>query len=104
MADYSSHVLSRARERVAGSVGRVQSVVLDFRNPLHGLAHLSGKVLFAHTCNLYDNLATDELMRVGDRAYEPLVRASITPSEIVELAAVHGVEQETLVATVQQVL
>jgi hypothetical protein len=43
-------------------------------------------------------------MRVGDRAYEPLVRASITPAEIAELAAAHGVERDAVVATVQQVL
>ena len=49
----------------------------------------SGKVLFAHTCNLYDNLPTDEIMRVGDAAYEPLVRASITPDEIKEISAKH---------------
>jgi hypothetical protein len=55
------------------------------------VGHLRGKVLYAHTCNLYDNLPTDELMRVGDRAYEPLVRASITPGEIAELSAKHAI-------------
>lgn len=104
MADYSPHVLARAQQRLAGYGPRVQCLELDFRNPIDGLWHLRGKVLFAHTCNLYDNLPTDELMRVGDRAYEPLVRASITPAEIAELSAAHGVAQESLVATVQQVL
>jgi hypothetical protein len=104
MADYSPHVLARARERVAPYAGQVESLELDFRSPIHGLGHLRGKVLFAHTCNLYDNLPTDELMRVGDRAYEPLVRASITPGEIAELSAKHGVRQDALVQTVQQVL
>ena len=104
MADYSPHVLARARERVAPYGDRVQCLELDFRSPIHGLAHLRGKVLFAHTCNLYDNLPTDELMRVGDRAYEPLVRASITPGEVAELAAVHGISQHAIVPTVQQVL
>jgi len=104
MADYSPHVLARARARVAPYGDQVECLELDFRSPIHGLAHLRGKVLFAHTCNLYDNLPTDELMRVGDRAYEPLVRASITPHEIAELSANHGIGEDALVHTVQQVL
>jgi hypothetical protein len=104
MADYSPHVLQIARERVAAYGELVEGLELDFRNPIHGLAHLRGKVLFAHTCNLYDNLPTDELMRVGDRAYEPLVRASITPGEATELARRYGIGQEDLVPTVQRIL
>jgi hypothetical protein len=104
MADYSPHVLQIARERVAPYGDLVEGLELDFRNPVHGLSHLRGKVLFAHTCNLYDNLPTDELMRVGDRAYEPLVRASITPGEVDELAARYGIPQDELVQTVQKVL
>ena len=104
MADYSSHVLVRARERVAAYRDHVDSIELDFRNPIHGLGHLRGSVLFAHTCNLYDNLPTDELMRVGARAYEPLVRASITPAEVEELSAAHGVSRRELVHTVQTIL
>jgi hypothetical protein len=104
MADYSPHVLDTARRRVADYAGLVECLELDFRNPIHELAHLRGKVLFAHTCNLYDNLPTDELMRVGDRAYEPLVRASITPREATELAGRYDVREADLVRTVQDVL
>jgi hypothetical protein len=104
MADYSPHVLARATQRVASYAPLVKCLELDFRNPIHGLADLRGKVLFAHTCNLYDNLPTDELLRVGDRAYEPLVRASITPREIAELSATHAVPEHELVSRVQQVL
>jgi hypothetical protein len=104
MADYSPHVLEIARRRVADYGDQVDALELDFRNPIHGLAHLRGKVLFAHTCNLYDNLPTDELMRVGDHAYEPLVRASITPREATELAERYGVPEADLVRTVQDVL
>jgi hypothetical protein len=104
MADYSPHVLAIARERVAEYSDLVASLELDFRNPMVGLEHLRGKVFFAHTCNLYDNLPTDELMRVGDRAYEPLVRASITPAEIAEISRVHDIAQDEIVAVVQRVL
>lgn len=104
MADYSPHVLEIARGRVAEYADQVEGLELDFRNPIHGLSHLRGKVLFAHTCNLYDNLPTDELMRVGDRAYEPLVRASITPGEAAQLAERFEMSEAELVPTVQEVL
>lgn len=104
MADYSPHALQRAAQRLASHSEIVSSLELDFRNPIHGLGDLRDKVLFAHTSNLYDNLPTDELMRVGDRAYEPLVRASITPREIEELASRHGVAEDQLVPTIQRVL
>jgi hypothetical protein len=104
MADYSAHVLDRARQRVARYADQVTLMELDFRHPLMGLSHLRGKVLFAHTCNLYDNLPTDEVMRVGDRAYEPLVRASITPEEVTEISAKHGIAEDEIVHTVQEVL
>jgi hypothetical protein len=104
MADYSPHVLQRAKERVSAYASQVEAIELDFRNPMNGLEHLQQKVLFAHTCNLYDNLPTDEFMRVGDAAYEPLVRASITPDEVKEIASKHGIAQEEIVAKVQRVI
>jgi hypothetical protein len=104
MADYSPHVLQRAKERVAEYADNVGVVELDFRNPMVGLEQLQGKVLFSHTCNLYDNLPTDEVMRVGDNAYEPLVRASITPGEIEELASKYDTDATELVQRVQRIL
>ena len=104
MADYSPHSLERASRRLARYGETVDYLELDFRNPIHGLGHLRDRVLLAHTSNLYDNLPTDEIMRVGEHAYEPLVRASITPAEIDELSATHGVEQGELVSSIQRVL
>jgi hypothetical protein len=104
MADYSPHVLERASERVKAYAAQVEGVELDFRNPMLGLEHLQQKVLFAHTCNLYDNLPTDEVLRVGDDAYEPLVRASITPPEVAELTAKYGVSPEELITRVQAII
>ena len=43
-------------------------------------------------------------MRVGDRAYEPLVRASITPREASEIAARYEIAEADLVKRVQAVL
>jgi putative S-adenosyl-L-methionine-dependent methyltransferase len=104
MADYSPHVLERARQALTDYADRVECLELDFRNPVLGLGHLRGKVLFVHACNLYDNLPTDELMRVGDHAYEPLVRASLTPGEVTRISRDHHVPEDEIVATVQRVL
>jgi hypothetical protein len=104
MADYSPHVLARAKERVAAYADQVEGIELDFRNPMHGLEHLQQKVLFAHTSNVYDNLPTDELLRVGNSAYEPLVRASITPDEVQEIAAKHGIAASEIVGKIQHVI
>jgi hypothetical protein len=104
MADYSPHVLARAKERVGGHGECVDAIELDFRNPMVGLERLQGKVLFAHTSNVYDNLPTDEIMRVGNAAYEPLVRASITPDEVEEISAKHGITQDDIVARIQQII
>ena len=76
---------TRARSASASTPTSCEGLELDFRNPMSALSDLRGKLLFAHTCNVYDNLPTDEVMRVGDHAYEPLVRASITPTEMADL-------------------
>src|SRR5205823_14158903 len=65
MADYSPHVLARAMERVSTYAPLVECLELDFRNPIHGLAHLRGKVLFAHTCNLRSEEHTSELQSLA---------------------------------------
>lgn len=104
LADYSPHVLARATAALAAYGDHVEALELDFRSPVLDLSHLRGKVLFVHACNLYDNLPTDELMRVGDRAYEPRVRASITPGEIAAISARHAIAAAEIVAAVQGVL
>jgi hypothetical protein len=40
MADYSPHVLARARKRVSGYPELVERLELDFRNPMSGHAGL----------------------------------------------------------------
>lgn len=65
---------------------------------------MRGKVLFAHACSLHDNLPTDEVMRVGSRGYEPLVRAYLHADDVRRICAAYTIEQGELVATVQRVL
>jgi hypothetical protein len=104
MADYSSDVLATARRMVEPYRDKVRHLDIDFRRPLEALADLRGRVLFAHACNVHDNLPTDEVMRVGDRGYEPLVRAYLDAARVTEICSAHGIEPGDLVATVQRVL
>jgi hypothetical protein len=104
MADYSPDVLAAARQMVAPYRDKVTHLDIDFRRPLAALADLRGRVLFAHACNVHDNLPTDEVMRVGNRAYEPLVRAYLDAARVAEICSAHGVEPGDAVATIQRVL
>jgi len=65
MADYSPDVLATARRMVAPYRDKVSHLDIDFRRPLAALADLRGRVLFAHACNVHDNLPTDEVMGRG---------------------------------------
>jgi hypothetical protein len=104
MADYSPDVLATAQRMVAPYRDHVTHVDVDFRRPLAALAGLRGQILFAHACNVHDNLPTDEVMRVGDRGYEPLVRAYLDSARVTEICAAHGIEPTDAVATIQRVL
>jgi hypothetical protein len=86
MTDYSPDVLTSARETVGPHEGKVTHYEIDFGNPLDELASWRHRVLFAHSCNLYDNLPTDEVIRFGTRLYEALVRAYVPRSDVEALA------------------
>jgi SAM-dependent methyltransferase len=104
MADYSPDVLAAARRMVAPYRDNVTHLDVDFRRPLAALADLRGRVLFAHACNVHDNLPTDEVMRVGGRGYEPLVRAYLDCARVTEICTAHGIDPGDAVATIQRVL
>src|SRR5215207_5390348 len=104
IADYSPDVLDAARRMVAPYRDKVRHLDIDLRRPLAALADLRGRVLYAHACNVHDNLPTDEVMRVGATAYEPLVRAYLDESKISEICAVHGIALDDVVPTIQRVL
>jgi putative S-adenosyl-L-methionine-dependent methyltransferase len=104
MADFSPDVLQTARRMVGPYRDKVSHLELDFRRPLAGLAELRGRVLFAHACNVHDNLPTDEVMRVGATAYEPLVRAHLDAAKVAEICAAHHVHAAEAVSTIQRVL
>jgi hypothetical protein len=75
MGDYSPHVLEQARAAVAHHGEHVSSMVLDATQPTTALGFLRYKVFLVYVSNVYDNLPTDEVARIGGRVYRVDVRA-----------------------------
>jgi hypothetical protein len=75
MGDYSPHVLGRARQAVAHHGEHVTSLVVDATHPAVSLGFLRGKAFLVYISNVYDNLPTDEVARIGGRSYQVQVRA-----------------------------
>jgi hypothetical protein len=86
MADYSAHVLERARENVKEHAARCSSLVMDARVPTQTLGFLRSKAFLIYISNVYDNLPTDEIVRIGGQTYLVEVRAYIPAKEAQELA------------------
>ncbi len=77
MADYSPHVLERARENVNEHSSRCSTLVMDARVPTQTLGFLRSKAFLVYISNVYDNLPTDEVVRIGGHLYMVEVRAYV---------------------------
>ncbi len=78
MGDYSPHVLERARQNVNEHADHVSTLVLDARTPGRTLGFLRGKAFLIYISNVYDNLPTDEVVRLGGHVFNVEVRAHIS--------------------------
>jgi hypothetical protein len=86
MGDYSPHVLSRARQAVAHHGEHVTSLVVDATRPGESLGFLRGKAFLVYISNVYDNLPTDEVARIGGRSYQVQVRAVLPAAQARRIA------------------
>jgi len=86
MCDYSPHVLELARTTVAAHAGHISSFVLDATRPTTALAFLKYKVFLVYISNVYDNLPTDEVARIGGHSYLVETRAYL-PAEVARTLA-----------------
>ncbi|HZQ36585.1 MAG TPA: class I SAM-dependent methyltransferase [Dehalococcoidia bacterium] len=96
MGDYSPHVLERARVNVSGHAERVSSLVLDARAPTQTLRFLSYKAFLIYISNVYDNLPTDEIVRLGGHLFRVEVRAYIAMATAEQITSQFGVPASEL--------
>jgi len=91
MGDYSPHVLDRARATVSHHADRLSSLVLDAMRPTDTLGFLRYKAFLVYISNVYDNLPTDEVVRLGGHLFLVQVRAFLAAEAGERLAQGLGV-------------
>ena len=96
MADYSPHVLERARENVQEHASRCSTLVMDARVPTQTVGFLRGKTFLIYISNTYDNLPTDEVVRIGGHLYMVEQRAYVPHKEAQEIATSVGITPNEL--------
>jgi hypothetical protein len=94
MGDYSPHVLERARRAVAGHADHVTALVVDATHPAFSLGFLRGKAFLVYLSNVYDNLPSDEVARIGGRVYQVEVRAYLPAADARHVAQAVGAAAE----------
>ncbi len=87
MGDYSPHVLELARRNVAHHSEHVSSLVLDALRPTETLGFLRYKAFLVYISNVYDNLPTDEIVRMGGHLFQVQTRAVFSQKAAETLAA-----------------
>ena len=104
MGDYSPHVLERAMKTVAHHGDHVNALVVDATRPAVSLGFLRGKAFLAYISNVYDNLPSDELARVGGRNYQVEVRAYLTGDDAARIAQTFSIPAGQLPDVVRKLL
>ena len=104
MGDYSPHVLDLARKNVAHHSEHVSSLVLDALRPTETLGFLRYKAFLVYISNVYDNLPTDEIVRVGGHLFQVHTRAVFSHDAAEALAASANAKPENLPDLVARLL
>src|SRR6202158_2175631 len=104
MGDYSPHVLELARKNVAHHAEHVSSLVLDALRPTQTLGFLRYKAFLVYISNVYDNLPTDEVVRIGGHLFQVEIRAGLARSDAESLAASVKAKPEELPELVARLL
>jgi hypothetical protein len=90
MGDYSPHLLEMARTSVAAHAEHVSALVLDATRPSTTLGFLKYKAFLVYISNVYDNLPTDEIARLGGRLFQVESRAYLGVDDAVRIATAVG--------------
>ncbi len=104
MCDYSPHVLELARSTVSAHAHHVSSFVLDATRPTTALAFLKYKVFLVYISNVYDNLPTDEVARIGGRSYLVQTRAYLPGIVASGIAADFSMDLSSLPSIIEKLL
>lgn len=104
MGDYSPHVLELARKKVAQHGEHVSSLALDALRPTETLGFLRYKAFLVYISNVYDNLPTDEIVRIGGHLYQVQVRAVLGAAAADALASSIDARPEQLADLVARLL
>ena len=104
MGDYSPHVLELARQNVADHTEHISSLVLDALRPMESLGWLRYKAFLVYISNVYDNLPTDEIVRIGGHLYQVQVRAVFPSADAERIAAQIGAQPSELPELVSRLI
>jgi hypothetical protein len=104
MGDYSPHVLDLARKSVAHHAEHISSLVLDALRPTETLGFLRYKAFLVYISNVYDNLPTDEIVRIGGHLFQVHTRAVFSRAAAESLAASVNARPEDLPDLVARLL
>jgi hypothetical protein len=104
MGDYSPHVLELAKANVAEHAEHVSGLVLDAVDPTATLGFLRHKASLVYISNVYDNLPTDEVARIGGRAYRIEVRGHLADAEARRIAAEFSCPVDSLPSLIDKLL
>jgi hypothetical protein len=104
MGDYSPHVLGRALKAVAHHGDHVSALVVDATHPAVSLGFLRGKAFLVYISNVYDNLPSDEVARIGGRTYQVETRAYLTGADASRISEQFSAAPGDLPALVDKLL
>ena len=104
MGDYSPHVLGRAIKAVAHHGDHISALVIDATRPAVSLGFLRGKAFLVYISNVYDNLPSDEVARIGGQIYQVETRAYLPGADAQQIARQHSASAERVPELVDKLL
>jgi hypothetical protein len=104
MGDYSPHVLDRARHAVAHHSERISALVVEATRPAITLGFLAGKAFLVYISNVYDNLPTDEVARIGGRTYLVETQAFLADADADVIADRFSTQKDRLAPLIDRLL
>jgi len=104
MSDFSQHILDHARPRVVEHLDKISLIPMNALDPESALGFLRYKVLYAHLCNVYDNLPCTEIARLEGQFYEVEIRAYVEQATVAALCQEYGIQPADLPREIERLL